>query len=143
MRDVCPSRPLPTGLRDSVCSDNAYDRSARAEEMTERYHNGMRIGQPRDVIMVLKFVLVCFVFATVSSDRILDLTASKIEMTPNNTIQVSLRKTIHFYSVCRLSGLPYYNIITKAASYKVIFFSFFTLNSQTGIHGYFVTLKRF
>ncbi|XP_026818273.1 uncharacterized protein LOC113557141 [Rhopalosiphum maidis] len=37
--------------------------------------------------MVLKFILVYFVTATVSSDRLLDLTASKIEMTPNNAIQ--------------------------------------------------------
>ncbi|XP_003241379.1 uncharacterized protein LOC100573224 [Acyrthosiphon pisum] len=51
------------------------------------YHSNIRIGQPRDVIMVLKFILVYFVIATVSSDRLLDLTASKIEMTPNNTIQ--------------------------------------------------------
>lgn len=43
MRDVCPPRPLPTGLRDSVCSDNAYDRSARAEQndrTISQYSNG-------------------------------------------------------------------------------------------------------
>ncbi|XP_050062389.1 uncharacterized protein DDB_G0271670-like [Aphis gossypii] len=40
-------------------------------------------------MMALKFILVYFVVTTtvVSSDSLLDLTASKIEMTPNNTIQ--------------------------------------------------------
>lgn len=45
------------------------------------------MARPRDAIVVLNFILVYFVVATVSSDGLPGLTGSKIEMTPNNTIQ--------------------------------------------------------
>lgn len=82
---ACPLRPLQTGHRHSVCATTCAEQA-----------HGTKYRE--DMNEMVLFILVYF--AAVASAKIpdLDLALSKIEITPNNTIQVSSQLLIELNS---------------------------------------------